>query len=256
MPQSVPRRWRRAFLRALAATANVCLSQRDAGVGRSKLYKSRRASPCFARAWDAAIAEAEAALRAAGAPLPKMPGGGAVDPSGETVLTGSFAAGNLRLWQARPNSFTIARQRDFLDALRATCNVRLAAARAKVRTATAYHRRRECADFRDAWNGAIAEGRVHLEIALIGSALHLLGGAEEGGPADDAAHAAGAQMATPEITGMDARVAVTLLKLHEPGRAGARRNNHALTIAAPEFARERVLKGAASLRAARGQGDD
>jgi len=48
---------RRAFLRQLAACANVTHAARAAGkLNRSALYKARRRLPAFARAWDAALA--------------------------------------------------------------------------------------------------------------------------------------------------------------------------------------------------------
>ena len=191
---------------ALAASANVHLSLREAGIGRTRVYRARGASPCFARYWALALAQGRALLAAEGAPVPKVSRGHPA--SDETVLTGSAGAGSLRLWRASATRFTRARQVKFLAELRATCNVRLAAARAGVRHTTAYSLRRECAAFRAEWTGAIAEGRVHLEIALIGSALSLLsGGAAEGD--DDPSIT---PMASPDITGMDARVAVTLLK--------------------------------------------
>ena len=248
MPQTVPRQWRRAFLRALAASANVHLSLREAGIGRTRVYRARGASPCFARYWALALAQGRALLAAEGAPLPRISGGHPA--SDETVLTGSAGAGSLRLWRASATRFTRARQVKFLAELRATCNVRLAAARAGVRHSTAYSLRGECAAFRAEWTGAIAEGRVHLEIALIGSALSLLSGNADDGDADELAE----PMASPAITGMDARVAVSLLKMHGPGRAAVRRNDWRKAPVDPEVARAKLLANIAAVRAAREAG--
>lgn len=64
------RDWRPAFLAAFAATGNVLLSAKGAGIDRSVPYDERRRNPRFAAAWEQAeedavqLLEAEARRRA------------------------------------------------------------------------------------------------------------------------------------------------------------------------------------------------
>ena len=64
------RDWRPAFLASFAATGNVLLSARGAGIDRSVPYDERRRNPSFAAAWQRAeedaiqLLEAEARRRA------------------------------------------------------------------------------------------------------------------------------------------------------------------------------------------------
>jgi len=51
------KRWRRAFLAALAETSNVSASARAATVPTARAYEARRKDPHFYRAWQEALCE-------------------------------------------------------------------------------------------------------------------------------------------------------------------------------------------------------
>lgn len=51
------KRWRKAFLSALAETSNVAASARHAGIGAAKAYEARRKDPQFYREWQEALCE-------------------------------------------------------------------------------------------------------------------------------------------------------------------------------------------------------
>jgi len=51
------KRWRRAFLGALAATSNVSASAKAANVPPSRAYEARRRDPQFYRDWQEALCE-------------------------------------------------------------------------------------------------------------------------------------------------------------------------------------------------------
>jgi len=71
-----------------------------------------------------------------------------------------------------PRSWTVAKQRKFLEALAESCNVKLAAKRAGLSTSRAYVRRAEDASFRAGWDRALATGYAQLEMLLLERALH------------------------------------------------------------------------------------
>ena len=51
------RQWEKAFLNALAVSANVTASCKAAGIGRRTAYLYREQSPAFAQRWDEACRE-------------------------------------------------------------------------------------------------------------------------------------------------------------------------------------------------------
>lgn len=231
------------LLAALARTANVRLALQECGVSACWAYRRRRVDPDFDRRWRTAVAAGRrrlaraAARRAAdvGAPTPAA--------AGQTVV-GSSGKGTIRLERAKPCSFTDAKQARFLQALRATCNVRAAARSAGVSAHGAYSRFHADAAFRAEWLAALEDGRVHLEMALIA-----------------AARAAAEQPRGPEalppdpgaLAGMDAAAALQLLRLHRPVDARGRGRGQWVKPADPEATRAAILAKVAAVRAAREQ---
>jgi hypothetical protein len=85
------------------------------------------------------------------------------------VLEGGTRVRKLR---ASNRSWTRAKERQFLEALTASCNVKLAAKKAGVSTSHAYTRRANNASFRTAWDAALSAGYAQLEMMLLERALH------------------------------------------------------------------------------------
>ncbi len=203
MPITTPRQWRRAFLRALAATANVEMSARMAGVDKTTAYHSRKTSPCFASGWARAMAEGRAAL-AAGNPLPPdlaLPGRPHSVRHSRTGKPCIMATGEGR-WNC-------AIEAAFIAHLDATANVRGAARAVGFSTTAIYARRKTDPAFRKAWDAALEQGYARIEMGLIAKASQLL-------EPDEAEVIDPPDMSIPD--------AMNLLKLHRStvhGRAGA-----------------------------------
>lgn len=172
MPRNVdiPRRCA-DLLAALARTANVRLALRETGVSAYWAYRRRSADPDFDTRWRAAVRAGRRSLAETKAALARD--AAAARPGEALVLVGSSGKGTLRLEREKPCSFTDAKRAAFLDALRATCNVRAAALAAGVSPTGAYRWYHADAALRAAWDAALAEGRVHLEMALMGAARAL-----------------------------------------------------------------------------------
>jgi hypothetical protein len=137
----------------------------------------------------------------------------------------------------------------FLDALRATSNVRGAAAAAGGSATGAYRVYHQDAAFREAWRSALAEGRTHLEMAMMGAARALFERSDErarpeGFEAPD--ESVRAPIGPTDITGLDARVALQLLRRNGP-RDGARW----VKAADADETRREILAKVAAVRAAR-----
>ena len=77
----------------------------------------------------------------------------------------------LQVNAADPSRFTQEKRRRFLDALAATCNVRMAAEAAGVAHSSCYRLRERDASFADAWQTAVGIGYFRLEDALLGYAV-------------------------------------------------------------------------------------
>lgn len=147
-----------AFLDALRRTGNVREAARELGVHRSTFTKRRAKDPAFATQWDAALAVASAALRAA-EPM-QVPG--------EPRVT-RVRSGHLQLRRAQPRRLTRAAEQAFLAALSATANIRLSAAAAGFSHSAFYARRKTSPAFRREMRLALEQGYEQLEIALLAS---------------------------------------------------------------------------------------
>jgi hypothetical protein len=87
----------------------------------------------------------------------------------EKITGGSSRA--LQCIPIAPSGFTKRKRQRFLDALAATCNVRMAAEAAGVDKSTAYRLRERDQSFADAWQTALGIGYFRLEDALLGYAV-------------------------------------------------------------------------------------
>jgi hypothetical protein len=138
--------------------------------------------------------------------------------------------------RVRPShrSWTAAKQRRFLEALAACCNVKLAAKTAKVSTSAVYVRRTKDASFRMAWDGALATGYAQLELMLLERALH---GVEKIVIARDGSRTV--------IREYSDRVALALLRMH---RDTAKTADEPVEDVEYEEARERIVARIERLR--------
>ena len=249
------------LLAALARVANVRLALRETGISASWAYGRRRRDADFRARWRLALNAGRRAVAREAAVLARD--AGAVRPAATAGLriVGSSGKGTLRREPPKPGAFTQARQAAFLDALRATCNVRAAARATRVAWSVAYAHYDRDAAFRAEWDAAVPQGRVHLEMAMIGAARALFEGANSGGSnpgKDGQGRPPGADMpdgapvvATEHITGMDAKVALQLLRLHAPHDAAGRKRGRWVKPADADATRREILAKVAALRASR-----
>lgn len=82
------------------------------------------------------------------------------------------AGGKTQRRPAGRHDWTQAKEAKFLEVLAGTCNVTLAAKRARVGNSTVYTRRAKDAAFRDGWARAIAQGYARLEIETLERAIN------------------------------------------------------------------------------------
>ena len=151
-------------------------------------------------------------------------------------MSGLVIEGGKRVRQVRPSyrSWTPAKQREFLEALAESCNVKLAAKRAGVSTSMAYVRRGKDASFRAGWDQALATGYAQLEMMLLERALH---GVEKTVIARD-----GTKTVMREYSD---RVALALLRMHRDTAALADEN---VDDQEWQEARERIVERLQRLR--------
>ena len=251
MPRRVDAERRCAdLLAALARTANVRLALSETGISACWAYRRRRADADFDTRWRAAVRAGRRALAQAAAALARDPRAPRPGAAATLTVVGSSGKGTLRLARVKPSTFTPARRAAFLDALRATCNVKAAARATGVSAHGAYNAYHADAAFRTAWQAALADGRVHLEMALLGAARALFDPAVDGPSGTPAARAA-APIAPGGVTGMDAKVALQLLRLHGPRDAAGRARGRWVKPADADATRAEILAKVAAVRAAR-----
>ena len=128
------------FLRALADTGNATLAAERAGVSWSWAYKRREVDARF----DALFREITALARA------RLP---------------------VQVRRDRYGGWTAAKEARFIERLRETCSVWLAAAAVGLSAGSAYQRRRRKPDFADAWDVAEAEAWPPADQPWIESAI-------------------------------------------------------------------------------------
>jgi hypothetical protein len=147
------------------------------------------------------------------------------------VLEGGKRVRKLR---ASYRSWTKAKEKAFLEALSASCNVKLAAKKAGVSTSGAYVRRTNNASFRTAWDAALSVGYSQLEMVLLERALH---GVEKTVIARDGT--------TTVMREYSDRVALALLRMHRETVAIV---NEGVDDGEFEEARERIVSRLERLR--------
>ena len=221
------------ILAALRRYGSVARALDEAGVSRSWASRRRRLDAGFDAAWRAAWDAGCQRLRSAASdPAARA----ALVPEG-MVLTGSSGTATIRLQRERADRFTRAKRARFLAELRATCNVRAAARAVQVSSSGAYQAYHADAGLRAAWDVAIVEGRVHLEMAMMGAGRALFEPPEP--PVEP--------VETPPVTGMDAKLALQLLQLH-----GSRRpKGSGIKPADVEATRREIMAKVAAIKAAR-----
>lgn len=102
---------------------------------------------------------------------------------GETVA-GVNAGRRMQRRRVPRAFFGVAKQQRFIDALAATCNVRIAAEAAGVRLSTPYAARRRDPAFAERWDEALAIGYQRLEAEALNYALERIGDLGEAGQPD------------------------------------------------------------------------
>lgn len=118
----------------------------------------------------------------------------------------SQCRGMRQMRRERPNEFTDARKREFLDEFAATCNVTWAAENVGVELSTIYRHRQKDAAFRLAWAAAQEQGYAALEADLVLRARDLLGDREL------------SEEAQARLSGMDAKLAFALMQNFQKNR--------------------------------------
>ncbi len=166
--RTTPLKWRRAFLRALAVTANVTLSAHRAGIDKSTAYHSRKVSPLFDRLWTQALADGRAALAAGHVP----PEAAEIDPrplsirSSKTGRVCVMATGEGR-WNAEVEAA-------FFAVLAATGNVNAAARATGMSDTALYNRRKLWPAFDARWDEVVSLANERLAVQLLTSATNVL----------------------------------------------------------------------------------
>jgi len=156
--------WRRVFLRGLAASGNVTLAARRAGVDRGTAYQLAKRDAGFAKGWAGALARA-GALAAAGALKAPAGGAGVARDAGDggggglagLVVRRSRNAG-VQVVRAGPGRWSAGTERAFLEALARTACVKRAAEAVGLSTVAVYARRKRDAGLRTRWAEALAAG--------------------------------------------------------------------------------------------------
>lgn len=167
-----PPRWRAPFLRALAKTGNVTLSCEQARVHHSHIYRLRRKDKIFATDMDKARAQAVTHLAAEARPSPV--GGLWHCDGGELVITSGRNGAPRRTERARPDRWSRADEKRFLDTLATTCNVTLACESVGRNRCSAYARRQKWGPFAKEWAEALKIGLQVMELRLLQDSLDQL----------------------------------------------------------------------------------
>mgnify|MGYP001478952089 CR=1 FL=1 len=166
-----------AFVEALEQTSNVSLAAAAVGMHRTTFIKRKRLYPAFATRWDAALVAAQAALKLGGGSRPPI--GKALRTSGGEATVAKGRNGKLQIRRALPGRITREAEQEFLRALAASANIRLSAAATGFSWSAFYARKLMSPTFAIEMQQALAVGHDRLEMALIQSAVHGLGGGED-----------------------------------------------------------------------------
>jgi hypothetical protein len=201
------RRENAAFLVALERSGNARLAAREVGRAHSTLHQRRAGHPDFASRWDIALVAAHARFHAAGGkgpPVMARRAASALRTAGGEMMVVRTRSGRLQVRPACRGKLTRAAEQLFLQALSATCNVRLAAAAAGASPAAFYRRRRQCRAFAREFRLALDWGYRRLEMAAFAAAAP-----------DSHADDSWRENEVPQLPPMTAGQALQLLFLHE-----------------------------------------
>ena len=168
---------REAFLRVLGECGNQTVAAERARVSRSWVCKWRGLDPAFDATVKAAVAAAQARLRAeaaAGGSVKPRKGWGHLDGVELAVRgTGGKLGRRVQIARAGPREWSPATERRFLDVLAATCNVTAAIAEAGRSKGSAYAHRKRWPAFAKKWDQVLEEAYASLEIATLQNAENL-----------------------------------------------------------------------------------
>ncbi len=173
--------------------------------------------------------------------------------------------GNRRALQVKAigdNRFTKRHQKRFLDALAATCNVRISAEAAGKSLSSCYRLRARDANFADAWRIALGMGYERLEEALLDYALETVGVRDIDPDAVDLEAFKGSvvsALADRTVSNADLQFAIGLLNRHRAtveGRRVSGRGGPRATAAETDAALRRKLDALARQMKAQGGTND
>lgn len=154
---------------ALADGGNVRRAAGLAGVSARAVSKRRKAHPAFALAVEAALDAHRAGIAAAQATA-------ALARACRIEQGNGAGAGATRARRCSAGRIGAAAQKRFLVTLAETANVTMAADAAGFSTTAFYVRRGADGEFHAAWDAAVADGRVALELMLLAAARRSLEG--------------------------------------------------------------------------------
>ena len=229
-----------AFLEELARCGNLTLAAEGCGVSRSWVGLRRKDCARFDEAVRRALDKARERLKAAAADGREPPDdlrwfdGVALTVRGIGGAGAGTRGRRVQVGRARARQWTAAVEQRFLGHLRATCNVKAAAAAVGLSHSSAYAHRHRWPGFARAWDEALAQGSARLEAALLEGWRDAAGGP---GPAE-----------VPPVEPMSAEQALELLRLHRQREAGWHKGRS--REAAPEAVRALLGQRLARLRAA------
>jgi hypothetical protein len=154
----------------------------------------------------------------------------------KSVPAGTILCAGIRpkLRRVRTRCWTKAKQKKFLETLAESCNVTLAASKAKMSPSGAYKHRKVDAAFRAGWDEALAEGYATLELEMLKRALH---GVEK------VTTARSGEPTT--IRHYDDRIGLALLRMHRDSVAAT---NNGVDETEVEEARARILERLSRIR--------
>lgn len=187
--------WEAAFVRALGESGSVRKAAAVAGVSARAVSKRRGTHPSFALAVEAALDGFRAGIAAGHA-------------SAALARSCRIEQGPIDTRARRPSAGRIgaAAEQRFLTTLAETANATMAADAAGFSVAAFYQRRRADPDFQAKWDGAVADGRVALELMLLAAARRSL----DGGGGDELAAGQNLSTGAPSVSVSDA---IDILKL-------------------------------------------
>lgn len=200
--RTTPLKWRRAFLRALAVTANVTLAAYRVGIDKTTAYHSRNASPLFSRLWDQAMADGRAAIAEGRVPAD------AADITRRPLSIRSSKTGNTCIMATGEGRWNEDVEVRFFEHLAATGNVAGSARAIGMSTTALYKRRKLWPAFDSQWEDVLRLAVNRLNLQLVTAASNMLDPPE---------------VPVPELAPVSVDEAIRIVQLH--GRGNNRHGN-------------------------------